>query len=325
VRRPLLAACLLALLAAAPAHGKAYLPPAGKVFHGLTGGKTIDVFAAQTGRRPPVFQFFTSFDSPPAWPFARAAVAGSRPMLHVSTMSASGREVVTPRQIASGRVDRWLLGLHRAIDDAGEPTYVRLMSEMNGHWNAYSAYGPSGRRRGRDHSTAAFRAAWRRVVLIVRGGRVSDIDRRLRRLRLPAVRTDERFLSRVAVSFLWVPQVAGAPDVPGNAPRAYWPGGAYVDWVGTDFYSKFPNWRGLERFYRAFPGKPFAFGEWAVWGRDDPGFVKKFFAWMRRHPRVRMAMYNQGNNGAGPFRLKRYPRARRALRDELRSRRFRAG
>jgi hypothetical protein len=38
-----------------------------------------------------------------------------------------------------------------------------------------------------------------------------------------------------------------------------------------------------------------------------------------------MAMYNQGNDGAGPFRLKRYPRARRALRTELRAPRFRAG
>jgi hypothetical protein len=326
VRRLVLAACLLAPLATAPvAHGKAYLPPAGKVFHGLTGGKTIDVFAAQTGRRPPVFQFFTSFDSPPGWPFPRAAVAGARPMLHVSTMAPSGREVHTPRDIARGRADAWLLGLHRAIERAGEPTYVRLMAEMNGHWNAYSAYSANGRRRGAAHSTAAFRAAWRRVVLIVRGGRVAEIDRRLRRLRLPAVRTDAGVLQRVPVAFLWVPQVAGAPDVAGNAPRAYWPGGAYVDWVGTDFYSKFPNWRGLERFYRAFAGKPFAFGEWAVWGRDDPAFVKRFFAWMRSHPRVRMAMYNQGNNGAGPFRLKRYPRSRRALERELRAPRFRSG
>ena len=320
--RVVLAAVVACLLAAAPASGAVLLPPQGKVFAGLTGGMSSDVFAAQTGRRPPVFQFFTSFSSPPGWPFARAAAAGARPMLHVSTMNAAQREVVTPAQIAAGRVDRWLLGLHDAIADSGEPTYVRLMSEMNGHWNAYSAYGANGRPRGRGHSTKAFRAAWRRTVLIVRGGDVAVIDARLRRLHLPAVRTARRTLERAPVAFLWVPQVAGSPDVAGNAPRAYWPGGAYVDWVGTDFYSKFPNWRGLERFYRAFPHKPFAFGEWAMWGRDDPAFVHKLFAWMRTHPRVRMAMYNQGNNGAGPFRLKRYPRARRALRAELSARRF---
>jgi len=30
--------------------------------------------------------------------------------------------------------------------------------------------------------------------------------------------------------------------------------------VGTDFYSRFPNFAGLERFYDRWRGKPFAFG-----------------------------------------------------------------
>ena len=48
--------------------------------------------------------------------------------------------------------------------------------------------------------------------------------------------------------------------------------------MGTDFYSKFPNFTGLDRFYRDFAreGRPFAFGEWAMWGRDDAGFVNRF-------------------------------------------------
>jgi hypothetical protein len=198
------------------------------------------------------------------------------------------------------------------------------MAEMDGHWNPYCAFGPDGRPRGRDHSTAAFRQAWRRTVLVVRGGAVATIDARLRALGMPALRapSPETTLPRPAVAFQWVPQVAGAPDTAANAPAAYWPGAAYVDWVGTDFYARFPNFTGLERFYGAFGGKPFVFGEWALWGRDDPGFVHRLFGWMRAHPRVRMAMYNQGNNGAGPFRLKRYPRATAALRAELSAPRF---
>jgi hypothetical protein len=119
-----------------------------------------------------------------------------------------------------------------------------------------------------------------------------------------------------------VPQVAGAPDTASNSPRAYWPGGEYVDWVGTDFYSRFPNWGGLERFYKAFGGKPFAFGEWAVWGRDDPSFVHRLFSWSRSHRRARMLLYNQGKLADGPFRLVHYPRARSALAAELRAPRF---
>jgi hypothetical protein len=136
---------------------------------------------------------------------------------------------------------------------------------------------------------------------------------------MPAVDTRGTDLPRPKVAFLWVPQVAGAPDTRANSPSAYWPGGKYVDWVGTDFYSKFPNWTGLERFYRAFGGKPFAFGEWAVWGADDPSFVHRLFAWSRAHGRVRMLMYNQGKRPKGPFRLVHYPRSRRALAAELRA------
>src|SRR4051812_31550875 len=177
MRRAAAFALLACLLCAAPARADVLLPPAGRVFAGLTGGLSADAFALQTGRRPPVFQFFTNVGAAQSWPFARAAAAGARPMLHVSTTNPSGREIATPRDIARGAQDRWLLGLNDAIAASGAPTYVRLMSEMNGHWNAYSAYGANGRRDG-AHSTAAFRAAWRRVVLIVRGGSVARIDAR---------------------------------------------------------------------------------------------------------------------------------------------------
>jgi len=196
------------------------------------------------------------------------------------------------------------------------------MSEMNGHWNTYAAFGANGRSRGATHSTRAFRAAWRRTVIITRGGEVAAINSKLRALGLPALDTRKRALPRAKVAFLWVPQVAGAPDTRANSPRAYWPGGKYVDWVGTDFYSKFPNFSGLERFYRQFRGKPFVFGEWAIWGADNPGFVHRLFRWIRGHKRVRMVMYNHGNRSGGPFRLWRFPRGRQALRAQLRNSRF---
>jgi hypothetical protein len=127
-------------------------------------------------------------------------------------------------------------------------------------------------------------------------------------------------LPQPKVAFLWVPEVWGDPNVPGNSARAYWPGSRYVDWVGTDFYSKFPNYRGLDAFYNEFRGKPFVFGEWALWGQDNPGFVRGLFGWIKAHNRVRMVMYNQGSHPSeSPFELSRYPRAAAALREELRS------
>ncbi len=64
------------------------------------------------------------------------------------------------------------------------------------------------------------------------------------------------------------------------------------------------------------------FGEWALWGADDPGFVSRLFAWIHDRPRVRMVVYNQGALIDGPFRLRRYPRSKAALRKALAHRRF---
>ena len=126
------------------------------------------------------------------------------------------------------------------------------------------------------------------------------------------------------MSFVWTPQVAGSPDIPANSPAAYYPGAAYVDWVGTDFYSKFPNFAGLETFYKGYPKKPFAFGEWAIWGGDAPGFVNELFQWVNLHPRVRMMVYNQGYVDNGPFRLNLDPASTVAIRAALASPRFAA-
>ena len=319
-----LAAALIATLALAlpaVAQAETLLPPSGKVFAGLTGGYDTAGFESQTGSHPAVFQFFSGFDGSLEYIFRGAAAGRSRLAIHVST-DRGGREVITPKGIATGRGDGFLIKLADRIALSGAPAYIRLMSEMNCHWNKYSAYLSNGRPRGPEYTTRWYKRAWRRTVLVMRGGPVADVNARLSGMGLPPVATVRTELARPVVSFMWVPQVAGAPDTRANSPRAYWPGKRYVDWVGTDFYSKFPNFTGLERFYSQFRGKPFVFAEWAVWGRDDPAFVRRLFAWSRSHGRVRMMLYNQGVQEDGPFRLHRYPRARAALAAELRSPRF---
>jgi hypothetical protein len=316
VLRPLLLAALVTLLAAAPASGDAFLPPGGAVWHGVAGG-SASAFARETGHDPDVFQLFAEWGNV-EWALRRADASDLPFMLHLSTADGPGtRERISPAQIASGRGDAFLVGLGERLAERDEPLYLRLMAEMNGPWNQYCAFDANGRPRP-GHSTRQFRNAWRRIALILRGGRREAVDRALRRLRLPAVKSGEGDLPRAPVALMWVPHNATALSIAANAPRKYWPGSRYVDWVGTDFYGQNPNWAALERIYDEFRGKPFVFGEWALWGRDDPGFVKRVFAFARSHRRVRMLIYNQGFRADGPFRLKRYPRARRALRAELR-------
>jgi hypothetical protein len=323
-RRLLPLAALLCLLAAAPARAAVFGPPPGKVFTGMTGSLSTSLFGAQVGKHPAVLGYFTEWYGGNAAGFTAARATHSRLMLHISTTHGYGQpEHVTPLGIARGQGDSYLLALNRKIAEFGEPVYVRLMAEMNQTNNAYCAFNRNGSSRGPAHSTAAFKNAWRRAALILRGGPVSAIDAELAGLHLPPVAGKDGgdLLPEPQVSLLWVPQTEGSPAIARNSARAYWPGARYVDWVGTDFYSKFPNFSKLETFYRDFK-KPFVFGEWALWGGDDPGFVSRLFRFVNTHRRVQMMLYNQGNDPNGPFRLKRFPRARAAIRHQLRSARY---
>ena len=101
------------------------------------------------------------------------------------------------------------------------------------------------------------------------------------------------------MSIIWSPLPGGSPRVKGNFPGNYWPGARWVDWAGTDFYSQYPVWKDLNRFYagKQWRGKPLAIAEWAVYGEDEPRFVKQLITWVVKRPRVRMFVYY---NGFGP-------------------------
>ena len=323
------------LLSVPSAGAKPYLAPKGKVMVGVAGGRTADGYERAAGKRPAVFQFFVAWGDRFRYAYKRADDAGAGLMVHLSTYNGPDTvERITPRAIALGRSDEYLYSLGQDFKEYRQPVYLRLFSEMNNAANPYSAYDASGRHRGEAHSHYWFRQAWRRIDIVIKGGRVRRIDARLRALGLPKLHDLQRpgpfhlvkRLARPRVALQWVPMTAGSPNIHGNRPSAYWPGSRYVDWVGTDFYSRYPNFAGLQRFYssRLYAGKPFVFGEWAMWGRDDPSFMRRFFSWVGAHPRVKMLSYNQGNEPTAVFRLYRYPRASKVMRRMLRSPRYTA-
>jgi hypothetical protein len=320
-------AALWFAVGATGAAARAYVPPAGHVFAGLTGGTAIGPFERMVGKHPPVFEIYMTWNTPTKWLSGPVPAFRARLALHLSTAPGYGEHgVISPRRIALGRSDRFLVALGRNLAHSRRIVYLRIMGEPNGHWNAYSAYNADGSYRGEQNSPHYYIEAWRRTVLILRGGPVRRLNRRLRALGLPPLRARDprtRVLAHPRIAFLWVPQDAGSPEIAANAPGVYWPGSAYVDWVGTDFYAGYPNFTLLDEFYAGFGGKPFVLSEWGLWGSDDPGFVHEMFAWVRSHQRVRMLNYYQGF-GASSWEenLKRYPASRRALRQELRSKRY---
>ena len=316
----------VALVLPATVSANPFTPPPGKVFYGVTDGDSLTDFEQRTGKHPAVWQQWIQWGGSFEYAFQRAVGGRTRLMLHLSTSAGQnlpGR--ISPGAIARGAGDGYLIRLGRRMAEHGEPVYLRPLGEMNNCDSAYASHSCNGSRRGADHSAARFKQAWRRMVIVLRGGRIGTVNVRLARAGLPPLASGADELPRPQVAFMWSPMTGGSPMISALRPQVFWPGTRYVDWVGTSFYSRFPNFHFLEPFYRQFAvrhRKPFAFAEWAIWGSDNPGFTRQLFSWVARHRRTRMMLYNQGKNPAGPFRLRFYPRAAQVLREAMRSRRF---
>jgi hypothetical protein len=323
IRRLGLLALPLLLLACVPAsaHAEPYAPPAGKVWNGLTAGFDASDFESRTGKHPAIWQHFVAWHGSFQYTLENSRRASARLMYHLGTAKGQNMpERISPGEIARGEGDGFLVALTRDIAATGAPAYMRLMGEMNNCNNAYASHDCGGGRRDRDHSAATFKRAWKRVHLIMHGGDVAAIDARLAALGLPPVQVGAATIPQPQIAFVWAPMTGGAPNIGALRPEVYWPGRRWVDWVGTSFYSRFPNFTGLQRFYGDFAAgkrKPFAIAEWAIWGADAPGFADRLFDWIASHRRVQMVHYNQGAQPGGIFRLSNYPASARVVRQRL--------
>jgi hypothetical protein len=333
---------LVTLLAVAPADARRYRPPDARTFHGVSDtGEVADFqeFRRQVDAHPAVMQAFLHWDVPVAPALERFDAVDARGAVSLSTKEpAGGDPEISPRRIARGYADRYILRYNEAIGRSGQVVYLRLFGEMNGHWNPYCAFNADGSRRDPAHSTRWFRLAWQRFAIIARGGKRAKVNLRLHKRGMPLIyrapSNDDpvyrrqgvpRQLQRPRVAFVWTPQTVGSPNVRGNRPRSYWPGGQWVDWVGADIYSKFESFgfSHLEPFYRRWRGRPFVIGEYSPWDNDyDGSFVDRLFAWAREHRRTRMLLYYQGFAPDDPHEVQHYSGARSALRRILDRRRY---
>jgi hypothetical protein len=316
-----------------------FVPPRGKMYHGVSDtGNVADFhnFRRQVKAHPAVLQEFFHWDvsltaSGAVDRWERTDTLG---VLSTSTKApADGRPDVEPRRIAEGRTDHYLLRINQILGNLERrPTYIRLFAEMNGHWNPYCAFNSNGTRRGDAYSTRNFKRAWKRFVLIVRGGGRDRINRRLRRNGMPRIyrangpndpvyerRDVPKLLDRPQVAFMWVPQTSGSPNVRGNQPRDYWPGRNFVDWVGADIYSAYQSqFPALVDFFHRYKGYPFVVGEYAPWNSDPGGaFTDRLLDFGEDHKRVRMLIYYRSVTADNPYYISHYPAARTELRRHL--------
>ncbi len=319
------ATAVLALAFAAPA-GAGLLEPRGKqVFFGVsdTGDPAqFGEFSTALSKHPALIESFRSWGSDFHGSIERWQTARARPMLHITTAdSGDGHEILTPRAIANGAGDDYLVRLNRFFWAKKMRAYVRPLGEPNRCLNVYASYDCGGGARDAAHKPRWYRLAFRRVYVIVHGGgKTAAIDERLAEAGLPPLSSEVGGLPKAPVAIVWSPLSSGSPTVPQNRPRHFYPGSRWVDWVGTDFYASYPEWKSLTGLYNRFAGeKPFALTEWGVENGDDPSFVRKLFTWVQKHPRCKMLVYYQDFGSTSSYRIQNYSASLGVLRNRLHS------
>ncbi len=323
-------AAVLALLVAAPAASALSLvPPKPNLYLGVSDRGTTEEFnnfVGLTGKHPALLETFHPWGNSLNEAYERWRETGTRPILHISTADDQTlAEIITPEQIALGAGDDYLLQLNQFFSERNLPAYIRPLGEPNRCLNAWSAVYCDGTQKEGEHSTLWYKEAFRRIVTIVRGGNTLEgINATLAEIGLPPLNRTTGLapeaLPPAPVSIIWSPLPGGSPRVKGNFPGNYWPGSRWVDWVGTDFYSEYPVWDDLNRFYegKQWKNKPVSLTEWAVSGEDDPKFVKQLIAWIIKRPRVRMLVYYQGFGVGNPYDLTLYPKTLNQIRLKIR-------
>jgi len=332
---PLFLALALLLIPVRMADAAILGPPKGKVLTGVSDNGTLEGFLnfeAAIGHHPAMLQTFHPWGNGLDLAYKRWQNAEVAPMLHISTADDETREeLITPQEIATGAGDPYLFEINRFFAEKNLRAYIRPLGEPNRCLNPYSAVYCDGTRKGGEHSTYWYKKAFQRISVIVRGGLpASRLDRKLNNLKMRKVNYGARarpagVLPAPPVAIIWSTLPAGSPRVKGNWPGNYWPGANFVDWAGVDFYSNYPHWRDLNKFFhgKLWRGKPVSLTEWGVAGSDNVQFTRQVFHWMEKRPRVRMFNYYRGFGGAeDPFNPVNYPAAMRVLKNKLKNPRY---
>jgi len=222
-------AVLLGSIGAPAASGKIGAPSSGKAFLGawcnVPGGGAgatpdkIKAFESMIGRKLNICLNYRGW-SESFWPY-------KDPTRYEGWMAAGGRHPCVSfgtggpsiPYIASGGADGTIKAIAGRCKNFGHPLFLRPWWEMNGDWMPWNAsfYG---------RNTSKFRDAWRRMVEIFDKVGVNN------------------------VTWVWSPNVGTKPDEAWNDWKNYYPGDAYVDWIGSSGYNRGGiRWRELREAY----------------------------------------------------------------------------
>jgi hypothetical protein len=234
------------------------LDPASGKFLGLETDQTagtlapVRAFAAAVGRKPNLIGQYVAWGS-------RFNAAGVARAWSYGALSYLAWEPYHPslRAIAAGGSDAYIRQFAQAVRRLALPVVISFGHEMNGTWYPWGSA---------QASAADFVAAWRHIHQVFLEAGASN------------------------VIWMWNPNIIN--DSPGVALRPFYPGDAYVDWVGITGY--FPTtgahtfaslFQPTVRAIRRFTGKPLLIAETAVeTGPDEVLCVHQLVGAVARDP-----------------------------------------
>jgi mannan endo-1,4-beta-mannosidase len=276
---------------AAPYNISGLLDPASGKFLGLEAVGAPDslaplnAFAMNTGRKPNLVGQYVSWGKP--FDAQAASNAWSYGALYYMAWEPFGTSVQT---IADGGSDAYITSFAKAIRALNVPVALSFGHEMNGNWYPW----------GSAQTTAAqFVAAWRHIHrLFTRAGASNVI-------------------------WVWNPNVIN--PIPQVALAPYWPGNAYVDWVGITGYfaTTGPHtYAGLFKptisQIRKFTTKPFIIAETAIEsGPDEVESASNLVTSVTRHSQVLGFIYFDYNKGGVDWQIESRPPLRAAIASDI--------
>ena len=231
----------------------------------------VSAFSSTSGVTPDIAMLYSGWYQSFPQRFASAAAQhGAVPLVQIDP------DHISLASIAAGHYDGYLSSYAEAARAYGHPVIVSFGHEMNGSWYSW----------GYQHTPPkVFVAAWRHIVTLFRA------------------------LGARNVTWLWTVNIINDTQR-GTIPRpaSWWPGSAYVTWVGIDGYYLKPSWQFAPLFgptivaVRTLTGDPILIAETgATPAAGKPAKITNLFAGIRAYGLLGFVWFNTTNSHGSDF------------------------
>ena len=264
----------------------------------------------------------------------------ARGVLSLSTAPGGQPEVITPRQIAFGASDHYLIRINQSIadcapdrlhpSDGGDERLSGTLQRLQlRRQRAPRTHDKPVRRRLAAHGDRRPRRDGPLDQQPPAHSRPAEADAREFEPR-PVYRDeniDHHTLAHPHVAFMWNPQTVSNPAISANAPAGIL-ARPQVRRLGraptSTRSSRRPGVKSaLRRFQRAYHRFPFVLGEYGPWDNDYHGrFTRWLFHWEHRHRQVQHGHLLPLDRPQSFYNISNYDMARHDLRQILRAHRF---